>query len=499
MAKPSEMSDLKRAYNALRDKQGHHNERWDYYEGRHPIRFSSKKLQDFFGVHWRHAQFTENWLAAIVATSLDRLQIERLDVPDDEAASELLSELAERMNLEIEMEDVFLDALVTGEGYLVVWQAESREPEAYHNDSRAVHIWTDPENPRRTAMGAKWWHTDDEKTLRINLYYPDRIEYWQAKAPAKGTPMPEFKAGAWTRVDEPGATGGVAQNPYGQVPIFCFEISRHAQGEMDRGIPVQDGINKMISDLTVAADYACAPQRWAVTNASFGGKPPLTGNSLLEIPAGEKDTEPTQIGVFPAADTGNFLSVIEQKAKTMAAITQTPYHFFFSGAGGVPSGEALIALEAPLNRKIQRYQRRLGATLTDVARFALAVAGSPVAPETLIVANWLPAETVQPLTRATIRQTNVQAGIPLITQLRDEGWTDEEIDQMLADGRMAGQGQPLADPDTQVIDVDARAAAAEPNIEAAVAEAVTLISDGLLDQMAQSGALDRIVAARSAQ
>lgn len=499
MADPAETTDLARAYNALRSKQDHHNQRWDYYEGRHPIRFSSQKLQEFFGAFWRHAQFTENWLAAIVATSLDRLQIESIGVPEDEAASDRLSELVERMNLEIEMEDVFLDALVTGEGYLIVWENGRGEPDAYHNDSRSVHVWQDPENPRRTAMGAKWWLADGDKILRINLYYPDRIEYWQAKAPAKDTPMPEFKPGAWTRVDEPGATGGVAQNPYGQVPIFCFEISRHAQGEMDRGIPVQDGINKMISDLTVAADYACAPQRWAVTNASFGGKPPLTGNSLLEIPAGEKDTEPTQIGVFPAADTGNFLSVIEQKAKTMAAITQTPYHFFFSGAGGVPSGEALIALEAPLNRKIQRYQRRLGATLTDMARFALAVAKAPVQPDVLIVANWLPAETVQPLTRATIRQTNVQAGIPIITQLRDEGWTQEEIDQMLADSRMAGQGVALGDAETQAAQADERAAAAEQGIQSAVAEAVTLISDGLIDQMANSGALERIVAARSTQ
>ena len=43
------------------------------------------------------------------------------------------------------------------------------------------------------------------------------------------------------------------------------------------------------------------------------------------------------------------------------------------------------------------------------------------------------AETVQPLTQAQIRQTNKTAGVPLATQLRHEGWTDDEIAKMQAD------------------------------------------------------------------
>ena len=44
-------------------------------------------------------------------------------------------------------------------------------------------------------------------------------------------------------------------------------------------------------------------------------------------------------------------------------------------------------------------------------------------------------ETVQPRTEAEIREINTRAGIPLRTQLRDDGWTDAEIETMEDDKR----------------------------------------------------------------
>lgn len=46
---------------------------------------------------------------------------------------------------------------------------------------------------------------------------------------------------------------------------------------------------------------------------------------------------------------------------------------------------------------------------------------------------WAEAATVQPRTQAEIRQIGVAAGIPLTTILRDEGWTEEELQQLEAD------------------------------------------------------------------
>jgi adenylate cyclase len=45
----------------------------------------------------------------------------------------------------------------------------------------------------------------------------------------------------------------------------------------------------------------------------------------------------------------NALTAIDKMASTIAIITRTPKHYFYS-QGGDPSSEALIAMEAPLNQ-----------------------------------------------------------------------------------------------------------------------------------------------------
>ena len=41
--------------------------------------------------------------------------------------------------------------------------------------------------------------------------------------------------------------------------------------------------------------------------------------------------------------------------------------------------------------------------------------------------------SIQPRAQAEIRQLSVNAGLPLVTVLSDEGWTQAEIDQMTQD------------------------------------------------------------------
>jgi hypothetical protein len=46
---------------------------------------------------------------------------------------------------------------------------------------------------------------------------------------------------------------------------------------------------------------------------------------------------------------------------------------------------------------------------------------------------WEAVASIQPFTEAQTRQLAINAGIPLITQLRREGWSQAEIDKMLED------------------------------------------------------------------
>jgi len=102
--------------------------------------------------------------------------------------------------------------------------------------------------------------------------------------------------------------------------------------------------------------------------------------------------------------------------------------------GGDPSGEALIAMEAPLNKKVERLAAALEPTWRDLAAFLLALDGMAARSQD-IVAEYMPGATVQPRTQAEIRKLNVEAGIPIDNLLRDEGWTEDDLAELDDDRR----------------------------------------------------------------
>jgi len=88
--------------------------------------------------------------------------------------------------------------------------------------------------------------------------------------------------------------------------------------------------------------------------------------------------------------------------------------------------------EAPLNKKVSRYISRFVPVWRKVARFMLELDGE-VVDEMEIEPMFAKVETVQPRTQADIRKINVDAGMPLITVLKSEGWSAKDIDEMLKD------------------------------------------------------------------
>jgi len=136
-------------------------------------------------------------------------------------------------------------------------------------------------------------------------------------------------------------------------------------------------------------------------------------------------------------------------ATSLGIISRTPKHYFFA-QGGDPSGEALIAMEAPLNKKASKRQKGFGVEWQRLAKFLLNISGNKDVKKSQIVPIWEPIETVQPLTAANIIKTETDAGIPLNTSARRRGWSNEEIKQMEDDKKkekkeMAGLAQNALD------------------------------------------------------
>jgi hypothetical protein len=376
----------------------------------------------------------ENWCAVVVDAVNDRLDLMRWLVSGDEAAQMRLNELFMSTELNLDSDEAHLGMLVTGEAFVIVWREEegigdqvldsgASGVQAFYNDPRLCHVQYDEENPRVKRFAAKWWVADDG-TYRMTLYYPERLEYYETTTQAKNV----SKASAF-RPSDPAE----AENPFGMIPVFHLRRERRKiVSELQSAISPQDAINKLFSDMMVAAEFGAFRQRWIISNAD-PGQLKNAPNEIWDLPAGDGMGQGTAVGEFNQTDLKVFLDAMDKLALSLAVITRTPKHYLFGHAGGDISGEALIALEAPLNAKCAKYIERLRATWRQVGQFMLELDGMTVA-EGQVQPVFARPETVQPRTQAEIRQLAVAAGIPLATELRrDEGWSEGELEMMAAD------------------------------------------------------------------
>lgn len=425
-------TDLDLAVATLVAKQDRYSLLWSYYEGDHPLVYNRERLREIF--REINARFSQNWCAVVVDAVNDRVQLEQLIVNENDPATAQLADIIERNDLLLEAADAHLASFVTGEAYLIAWPDDEGRAEVYYNDPRAVHLFYEPARPRVARFGAKWW-VDDEEHRRLTLYYPDRLEYYRSQRPARAE-LGGVGALSGRVFDE---FAPAERNPYALVPVFHLRRERRAiLSEMRNAIEPQDAINKLLSDMMVAAEFGAFKQRWIISNAEVK-RMKNAPNLIWDLPSGDGAGQPTTVGEFSATELGNYLAAIDKLSTAIGVITRTPRHYFFSQAGD-PSGEALIAMEAPLNHKAEMYIARFQPVWRRLAAFLLRIEGVAVEPQT-IYAQFDDPETVQPLTQSIIRQNAVSAGIPLVTQLRDEGWTSGDLEQMAGDAQQAQQAQ----------------------------------------------------------
>lgn len=443
--------DLQRAYTVLSEKRKLYDALWDYYDGNHPLKYSSAKLAEIFkGIE---ARFTENWTAVVVDSSNDRLELTNIFVEGDEGLTGVVESIIEDNDLAVQADSVHLDMLVTGEGYLMAWPTEMNRDgstagcEIVYNDSRLVHLFYQPDNPRKAWYGCKWWEDGATGKSRMTLYYPDRLEYYESKGAAnkvtgeKGWKQYQIKPDSMIV----GADGDPTfmPNPLGMVPIIQFRRElRTIKGEISSSIiDLQDTVNKLLNDMMVASEYGAFKQRYIISNAEDLGALKNGPGELWDVPGGDGLEQGAQVGEFSATELRNFTEAMSGRAASMGKISGLPISYFDLGARADPSGEALLAMEAPVNKKVNKFIKRMRGPWKQLVMMALKMRGEGVPAKGLIKVNYADPRTVQPVTSANARQANTNAGIPLRTQLRYEGWTSEEITQMEADKVVEQQAQ----------------------------------------------------------
>jgi len=422
-------TDPEHAYDALTEKRARYDLLYAYYEGNQPLVYSTERLSDIF--RKIEARWVQNWVSVVVDAALERLTFKGFEVDETAGgtpeASKRLMTLAAGTDLEIEAYDAHKDALITGEGFLLAWPDEENGFDLYANDPRMVHMFYEPDRPKVPEFAAKWWAA--EGATLLNLYYLDRIEHWVGpKNPRSGRSFLPLEDGGLDERGEPIPSEPVEENPYGTIPVFHFRMSRRGPGgEIGRLTSPQDGVNKLLADMMVTSEFGSFPQRWAITEQDTS-KLKIGPGQLWSFTPGDEGVQPTQVGSFDSADPRNYTEPLNMLATHIAIISRTPKHYFY-GQGGDPSGEALIAMEAPLTKKCQHYSELFGQVWRELGAFLLDASGISVPPGT-ISAVWDTMDTQQPLNTTTALVNYIKAGLPLATALRELGWGPDEIAQM---------------------------------------------------------------------
>lgn len=463
--------DLKKALGIIIEKAPRQIMAWRYYEGDHPLVFSTEKLREAFPT--AKVSFVENWVAVVCDSVIDRMQMTGFAIGADskDTRAERLNQIYDSDSWATLADDVHQSVVVTGEAFVIAQKVDDTI-EAYLQPSAIMAAVYDEDRPKVLNYAAKVYQAD-EKTFRAILYYPDLMEVWECKGK-------ECKADKFVLLEDETVT-------LEEMPVFHFKAAKKIKPTFETIIPLQDAVNKQFSDLMVTSDFQAFPLRYAITNASLPDRLPLTPGALLELPAGGGADQGSTIGQLPAADLGIYTQSMDRLASNIAAISRTPKHYFVS-QGGDPSGESLQAQEAPLIKKVDRLTARVRPVWAALGAYALRLDGVSVTTDEVTV-TYADARTVQSYSQAQTRKMNVDAGIPITTQLRDEGWRDDELEQMQADKQTErGPVDMIAAPADNLAQNVVTAESLAPLVESAIAT----IADAALVKVMESGKMEQL-------
>lgn len=406
-----------------------------YYTGMSKEVFSSRKLQTLLGN--TGVRYRANFARTPVDALLERTEISGIS-SSDSGAKAFLDAVWEENELGIEAKDVHQRAFEFGDSYVIGMPDDTYATgvSLYVHDPRHVHVFYDPQSPRKKTHAIQRWHEqfpDGGIYLRVNIYYADRVEQWVSRDRLDDV-LHGVASDAEQRADMVTYDDDIPLT-FGVVPVFHFRTARpFGRPEHADAYGLQDMINKVIITMMAAIDYAGFPQRYVLTDEGMaaadafsdpapGSDPFATGQDFDASPGATWLLRATKsVGQFATADTQNFLRPLDSLIRQMSVVTDTPFHLFDLG-GQTPSGESRRAAEAPLIKKVLDRQASFGVTWREVLSFCMQVGG--VVSDAQI--NWAPAASLDDLDSWAAAKLQREIGIPLEQIALERGYAAEVV------------------------------------------------------------------------
>lgn len=384
-------------------------------------------------------QFNDNYMAVVIDTMVDRLQVHQVEA-DTDAGSEWADDTLDYNRMDGLQQDVHQAAVRDGHTYVMV---------SYDNEEGRVKLTPEPaydgsygvlsvhEDPASTipSLAIKVWRVSTASladTVRVNVYYPERIEKYVSR-----------DGGALERWEEPGeAWPAPWKNATGEplgVPLVKFANrpgSHTDQGvsEIEDAIPLQDALNRTLYSMVMAAELSAFQVRYM-----FGAEPPAAvtpGMWIFTDAPLQNDVHPMDIGVLPVGEIGQYIEMARWLTSEMGKITRTPSPEFMGGDNA--SGEALKQREIGLLGKVARFQTKAGNAWEDTLRVAhrIQAAFSPEQPPAVerFFCRWADAEirndtAVIDNALKIADRVGKREFLRLISGVF--GWDDDKIDQIV--------------------------------------------------------------------
>ena len=416
------------ALRALRGRAPRYLLYGQYYDGDHRLAFATDKFRNALGSLFK--TLADNLCPAVVDAVADRLRVVGFGVEEGpENAADSAWTIWQGNRMDRRSGEVHVEALRSGDAYVIVWPDAGGQPRLYPQAGASMTVHYDEDLPGTIDYAAKLWRMDDGR-MRLNLYFPDRIEKYASRN--KLDTIPD-KARVFEPYEVPGEPWPLP-NPWGTVPVFHFAnnagVGHHGRSELGDVVPVQDALNKALADMLVAMEYVALPQRWAtgleVDIDEATGKPKVPFTPGVERVWAVGDAE-VRFGQFDPANLEQFLAVQDSFRAEIARVSGTPLHYLMLGGGEFPSGEAMRTAEARFLAKVEDRQLAFGNGWEDVLGLALAMAGEPVAQLSTLWRDATPRSAKEVAEVALIKE---QLGVSREQILKELGYSPEEIDRM---------------------------------------------------------------------
>lgn len=400
-----------------------------YYQGTPPLAFlapeAKKALGNRFGV------LGSNLCKLAVTALSERLRVTGFTV-DGGDSTELWADWL-RNDLDQLAPVAHREALTLGSSFVIVWADSAGLPSISVEDARQVDVLVDP-GTRETVAAVKRWNS--KNATHAVLYGPDVIEV--LKADSVGA-VAGFKT--VERID----------NPLGVVPVVEIRntdrLNRPAASEMADLLPLQDALNKLVTDLMVGSEFYARPRRYATGVELTEDENGFAVNPFPETDRMMISEDPdTKFGQLPGGDLKGYESAIQSIVQQFQALSGLPDHYVGITASQPPSADALRAAEASLTARAEQRQAVFGRAWEQVARLALAVRTGRSVDAFNPRITW-----ADPATRSIAQEADAvvklyQAGLlPATYALKRLGYSDGEISEIAAARRADAMDSTLGD------------------------------------------------------